>query len=455
MKIVLKQNLIKLVNNILTILSYSLLGFVLSYILFSLMSYALSSQPSHQAFGMIPELRMPTFADLRWITATGGCSVDINDIYTGKSVGCDSFGRHGIGYPPMSLWASRILGVKGDHTPFISLAISLSFIGVILSQMRSSMRSGWLLILVGSLFLISFPVQLGLERMNIDILIFLLLYLCILLFSFHAFFWLLPLIIFVISLKYFPFFAFFALMLKGLPSKPGVSHPFPPWLILLIGSCIGLALSLPWYEDGGNTVASGDLSCHGLLALGYLNKILVDSFGLANARWMIKSFWIIKTAFLIGGGYMAYRLGLADILANAIAKQTDKFKSTHLPPDFHSSLIVAMTSTWLGCYFITISFEYRMIFLFPVLIFIARAIQLSPTTRTMLLQRRALICLLIAMLASMLIQFVGYSFQDPFTRIGVDAVAEFVLIPFYASALFIIILNLIVMARRSSLLSQN
>ncbi|MFN7740682.1 MAG: hypothetical protein ACK5RA_10550 [Cyanobacteriota bacterium] len=454
MKIIIKHDFIRLINNIMTILSYSLLGFVLSYILFSLVSYTLSSQPSDQAFGMIPNLRMPTFADLRWITATGGCSVNINDIYTGKSVGCDSFGRHDIGYPPMSLWTSRILGVKGDHTPIISLSISLSFIAVILSQMRSSMRSGWLLILVGSLFLLGFPVQLGLERMNIDILIFLLLYLAVLLFSFHAFAWLLPLIIFVISLKYFPFFAFFALMLKGLPSKPGISYPFPPWLIMLIGSCIGLALSLPWSGDGGNTVAAGGLASHGLLALGHLNKILIEAFGLTNARWIIKAFCLIKIAFFISGAYMAYRLRLADILANAIDKHIDKFETTRLPADFHHSLVVAMTSVWLGCYFITISFDYRMIFLFPALIFIARAIQLNPTTRIMFSQRRGLICLLIAMLAPMLIQFIGYSFQDPLTHIFVDAIAEFILIPFYASALSVIVLSLIVTARRQSLLTQ-
>jgi hypothetical protein len=114
-----------------------------------------------------------------------------------------------------------------------------------------------------------------------------------------------------------------------------------------------------------------------------------------------------------------------------------------------------MTSVWLGCYFVTNSYDYRMIFLFPVLIFIARAIQLYPATRMMILQRRALICLLISMLASMLIQFVGYSFDDPFTRICSDAIAEFILIPFYASSLFVIILGMIIMARRpTSFLSQ-
>jgi len=400
---------------------------------------------------MIPQLRMPAFADLRWITATSGCNININDIYTGKSVGCDSFGRVGIGYPPMSLWAASFLRMKGDHTPLISLTLSLSFIGVVLSQMRSSVRPGWLLIIVGSLFLISFPTQLGLERMNLDIVIFLLLYLCTLLFSLHALFWLVPLMIFVISLKYYPFFAFFGLILKGMPDKPSISYPIPPWLILMIASCIGLSLSLPWANSGsGTTVAAGGLGSHGLMAMGHMNNTLIDSFGLTSARWLIKLILAVKVLMLFSGAFMAYRLKLADVLAKEIFTQSAQFNATRLPADFFASLLVSMTSTWLGCYLVTISFDYRMIFLFPVLILIARAIQLSPASRTALLQRRGLICLLITILGSMLIPFIGYAFQNQITRLSIDGISEFILIPFYASALFIIILGQILAARRSS-----
>jgi len=441
-------------DNLLNFLSYSLLGLVLSYLFYSLVSYALSMHPSTRAFGMISGLRMPTFADFRWVAAISGCNVDLNSLYEGKSVGCDPFGRHGIGYPPMSIWFSRFLGVKGVHASLISLAISLSFIGVILSQMRSSLRSGWLLIIVGSLFLIGFPAQLGLERMNFDVLIFLLLYLCVLLFAAHALIWLFPLMVLVISLKYYPFFAFFALMLVGLPKKPGISHPAPPWLILLIGSCIGLALSLPWAANGGTgvTVAGGGLSSHGLMALGYLNNTLIDAFGSANGRLLIKIAFGMKILMLAIGAYMAYRLRLFDILKQAIDAQAAQFKRISLLENFYLTLIVSMTSLWLGCYIITISYDYRLIFLFPVLIFIARAIQLSPVGLTGQIQRWGLIFLLVVMLASMFIPFLAYSYQDPLIRLAIDAIAEFVLIPFYASALFVIVLSAIFTARRPSLL---
>lgn len=441
----------KLFDRFMSIFSYLLLGFVLAYLSYSILTYVFPAHLSNNTFGMIPQLRMPAFADLRWITATSGCNININDIYTGKSVGCDSFGRVGIGYPPMSLWAASFLRMKGDHTPLISLTLSLSFIGVVLSQMRSSVRPGWLLIIVGSLFLISFPTQLGLERMNLDIVIFLLLYLCTLLFSLHALFWLVPLMIFVISLKYYPFFAFFGLILKGMPDKPSISYPIPPWLILMIASCIGLSLSLPWANSGsGTTVAAGGLGSHGLMAMGHMNNTLIDSFGLTSARWLIKLILAVKVLMLFSGAFMAYRLKLADVLAKEIFTQSAQFNATRLPADFFASLLVSMTSTWLGCYLVTISFDYRMIFLFPVLILIARAIQLSPASRTALLQRRGLICLLITILGSMLIPFIGYAFQNQITRLSIDGISEFILIPFYASALFIIILGQILAARRSS-----
>ena len=247
---------------------------------------------------------------------------------------------------------------------------------------------------------------------------------------------------------------FFALMLHGLPRKPSLSHPVPPWLVLLIGSCIGLALSLPWAANGGTgvTVAGGGLSSHGLMALGYLNNAVIEAFGSSNGRLLIKIAFGMKILMLACGAYMAYRLRLFNILANAIEVQAAKFKRTSLLSNFYRTLVVSMTSLWLGCYIVTISYDYRMIFLFPMLIFIARAIQLSPSGQTGLMQRRGLTLLLIAMLASMLIPFFAYGYQDPLIRLGIDAIAEFVLIPFYASGLFVIVLSTIITARRPSLL---
>jgi hypothetical protein len=435
---------------VMTFLAYSLLGFVLAYLVFSVISYALPSQPGPRAFGMISEIRMPTFADLRWITSTSGCHIDINDMYLGKSVGCDSFGRRGIGYPPMSLWASRFLRIKGDHTPLISLTVFLSFIGVVLSQVRSSLRSGWLLVVVSALFLISFPVQLGLERMNLDVIIFLLIYLAALLFSFQALVWLFPLVIFVVAMKYYPCFAFFALALKGVPGNELKPHWLPPWIILLIASFAGLALSLPWASSGGTTVAAGGLNSHGLLALGYINNFLVDQLGLENARWAVKTLILIKLVFLALGAYMAYRLQIAALVVKAMQDQVTKYSGTRLPADFYPSLLVASTAVWLGCYVITISFDYRMIFLFPILIFIARAIQLGPGQGAGPRQRTGLIVLLISMLGSMLIPLLAYSFSAGVARVAVDGFSEFVLIPFYASALSVIILNCLLLARRST-----
>jgi hypothetical protein len=237
-----------------------------------------------------------------------------------------------------------------------------------------------------------------------------------------------------------------------LPSKPGISYPAPPWLILLIGSCIGLALSLPWSVNGGTVVAAGGLNSHGLTALGFLNTSLIDSFGLANARWIIKAMFGMKILMIASGAYMAFKLNLANILKNSIGIQLLRSKNSKILESFYLNLFIAMTSVWLGCYIVTISYDYRMIFLFPALVFSARAIQLSPYNHISSLQKSGLICLLAFMLASMLIPFIGHSYQDQLARIAIDSIAEFVFIPFFASSLFVIVLSMIVMALRPSAL---
>ena len=232
-----------------------------------------------------------------------------------------------------------------------------------------------------------------------------------------------------------------------MPKNQLKRYLLPPWLILLSASILGLALSLPWAGSGGTTVAGGGLASHGLSALGYMNNFVIDQLGIANARWFIKLMFGIKLFSLAGGAYMAYRFKIASVLTKAIQRQTAQYQGTRLPPDFYPNLVISMTSTWLGCYVVTKSYDYRMIFLFPILIFIARAIQLEPLSEADLQQRRGLILLLTAMLASMLIQFLVYSFDDKLIRLSIDSISEFVLIPFYASAFFVIIVNWLWAAR--------
>lgn len=59
------------------------------------------------------------------------------------------------------------------------------------------------------------------------------------------------------------------------------------------------------------------------------------------------------------------------------------------------------------------------------------------------------------MLASMLIQFIANTPQDAAAQVGIDAIAEIILIPFYASALFVVVSSLIIMSRiRSGAIAQ-
>ena len=102
---------------------------------------------------------------------------------------------------------------------------------------------------------------------------------------------------------------------------------------------------------------------------------------------------------------------------------------------------------------LAISYCYRMIFLFLVLIFIVRFIQLGPYSQISILQRWSLILLLNLMLTSMLIPCIGHSCQDQLTRVGLDSLTEFVFSPFLASSLLVIDLSMIVMVCRPSALT--
>lgn len=49
--------------------------------------------------------------------------------------------------------------------------------------------------------------------------------------------------------------------------------------------------------------------------------------------------------------------------------QAAQYRRARLGLGFYQAVIVAMTSVPLGCYMVTISYDYRMIFLFSMLIF--------------------------------------------------------------------------------------
>lgn len=139
-------------------------------------SNLLSSIRVEQAggFRLLGSLGMsPSFADLRHMTTLSGCSEGILEIDSGSSMGCDHWGRRGLGYPPMIFFLARAIGLNESHTAGLALVVGCSFLVIVTARYwRVFAYHRWLGSLLCIAAFIGMPTQLGLERMNIDLAIF-------------------------------------------------------------------------------------------------------------------------------------------------------------------------------------------------------------------------------------------------------------------------------------------
>jgi hypothetical protein len=154
------------------VLSRIVVALALTYALASLLIYGFLPHHHHQAFpllGIFPHgvvTRMPTFADLRWVTAHSECGVRLSDLASGLSAGCDPFDRKSssLSYPPMSILAARFLAVKGHHTGLLGFCFGLAVITILALLSRRLVKPEWFANGLLAVILLGFPMQLALER---------------------------------------------------------------------------------------------------------------------------------------------------------------------------------------------------------------------------------------------------------------------------------------------------
>jgi hypothetical protein len=122
------------------------------YISASLLFYSLGGPDGESnGFQLLGAMRMPTYADLRWVTATSDCGV--NPLYHGKLVGCDAFGRRGIGYPPMSIWLFRLFHFQAGWTDLLALFSGLAFLATSGFLLKKSGKNTGVTMLISGLLL--------------------------------------------------------------------------------------------------------------------------------------------------------------------------------------------------------------------------------------------------------------------------------------------------------------
>ena len=315
----------------------------------------LSGKESFKALG---DLRMsPAFADLRALTSAANCSSWQSQVKNGADMSCDLYGRFGdLGYPPFSVASLSIFGITEASTEIAAVALATVFLGLIswifLFRSKKSLLSGIMLLVTVT----GFPTLLALERMNIDIPIFICLIGVSLLLDSSASkgapqalknFLIFALSASIVSWKVYPIFGLATLAAAKTPRSVGTEKW--TWISLIAGTLAGLASIVPWMLQGEDIPSPGlGIISHGFLGTEAAEKI-------SAALIVLIFIWI------------------------PWSRQRDHSTITHkywqqkiatirrIP-----SLYLSCTATWMACFMLTRSYDYRLIFIYPAIAYICR-----------------------------------------------------------------------------------
>jgi hypothetical protein len=423
------------------------------YISTSLLFYSLGGPHSEgNGFQLFGAMRMPTYADLRWITANSECGVDLDAMYQGKVGGCDAFGRLGIGYPPMSIWLFRLFHFQAGWTDLLALFSGFAFLATSGFLLMKINKNTGVSMLISGLLLWGYPVQLGLERMNIDVIIYILVALNCYLLSSTSMPWRgflsLPLITATVGMKIYPVFGYLGLLFTA---KPIAKSGFPnvrlgklDASIILTGCTIGIMTAAPILLGNdvlpAGTVSSGEggIGSHGLKAFGFMNQKLISLYGLDLARLMIKALFSLKLLSLASGFIGTFRLQITKDLKRLIESILDP----HTRNFFYYALI-AMTCIWLGCYVTTISYDYRLIFLVPLIAILAQLpgwqteINYTKQAWTAMITAMAIIPGIITTI------YIARMPESLYLLVGHEVLAEFIMLPIVAGSATALMIQLL------------
>jgi hypothetical protein len=236
----------------------------------------------------------------------------------------------------------------------------------------------------------------------------------------------------LVSLKLYPIFGLAALLVQRSIGRSSGSANLRIFSLdkfaLLFGSVLGLMATFPFLR-GMNTVAKeGGLKSHGLLAFGYINNTLIDTFGLDSARVLIKVLLLIKFASILLGLYLAWKVRLHEALMRSWQSWTPQANV------FSQILFVMMSAVWLGCYVTTINIDYRFLFLVPWLGLLARVASMSSSS---LQQQRLAAGLLVSLLIVFWVPILHWGYTDFGMKLisFAEPLTEFVLVPLCAASL--------------------
>jgi hypothetical protein len=334
----------------------------------SLLLYLVAGGAAHYAFPLLTGFKiLPPHTDMRWVTSLSECGVDLQALADGKICGCSPNGScGGLGYPPMSVQTARILSIKGSHTELLGFSMGLANIAILcLLNFRLVTKRGAYHYLTGAIILLGFPLQLALERGNIDIVIFVL---------FASISALLPLS----RLSMLPIAGFLSWMVVAIKLYPlpgilawncldiiRVGRPRLLNAVVMLGALAGFLHVLPWLLQSGESAAQPSM---GVFSHGLISDY---PFVLQLAEKLPWRPGLLHSLFSRLWGLMIF---LCTLLAGKKLRINHFYSSLIGPPDktfesgFLHHFVGLTTCTWLACYVFASSFDYRMIFGLPAFI---------------------------------------------------------------------------------------
>jgi hypothetical protein len=171
------------------------------------------------------------------------------------------------------------------------------------------------------------------------------------------------------------------------------------------------------------------LGSHGLKALGFLNQQLISLSGAEMGRWMIRGLFAMKFISISIGFITTFNLRIAKDI-KLLIKSLPNSKTSR----FLAYILVSMTCIWIGCYATTISYDYRSIFLIPMIAVLPQTYSsYTNSERHKMLWAIAVTCMAIIPGISTIAYWTLKIWQPPLI-LGHEIIVEFIMLPIVAGS---------------------
>lgn len=331
------------------------------YLFYSLLNYGLSSPGTESGFALIGPNRIPAFNDVKWFLSFAACKGDLRTLITSNTL---CFGFKNPGYPALSMEMARALGWGPGDARWIGILSGTGLMIVLGHACWLCTRNArsWSII-VGFLG-ISFPFQALLERGNIDSILFLLTALfCLTVWMRRPWSVLLAngITAFSIGLKVYPAFASFAWLIYSFRIPMDDRHRRVLAQSLLLTTILSLLFT--YFSIYSRLApAHGGLHSHGLSAMGYTNVFLLKEFGFSMGKIAIYALFLSKALSILIGAAGGFLFG-----GQLAWPNPSRLPLNSLPNLYINTLIMITSAIGIGCYIFSIGYDYRFIYLFPIL----------------------------------------------------------------------------------------